>query len=102
MRGKEKLLGHSRTPESSSFQNVRREVNNLWSDMLNLFLPEGYAVAYKHKEMWSPPPRHVLIQLAPVQLEYQSPQMTTRTRPFSPQSEWRDLKWEFLTGGRLT
>jgi hypothetical protein len=34
--------------------------------------------------------------------------MTTRTRPCSPQDEWRDLKWEFLTGlalfagGRLT
>jgi hypothetical protein len=58
--------------------------------------------------MWSPPPRHVLLQLAPVQLEYETPRVTTRTRPCSPQDEWRDLKWEFLTGlalfagGRLT
>jgi hypothetical protein len=48
--------------------------------------------------MWSPPQRLVLIQLAPVQLEYESPRMTTKTRPFSPQDEWLDLKWEFLTG----
>jgi hypothetical protein len=78
------------------------------SELLALFLPEGYAVAYRHKERWSPPPRHVLVRLAPVQLEYGTPRITTRTRPCSPQDEWRGLKWEFLTGlalfasGRLT
>jgi hypothetical protein len=48
--------------------------------------------------MWSAPPHHVLLQLAPVQLECETPRMTTRMRPCSPQDEWRDLKWEFLTG----
>src|SRR2546423_13649191 len=37
-------------------------------------------------------------QLAPVQLSCTTPRMTTRTRPCSPQDEWRDLKWEFLIG----
>jgi hypothetical protein len=35
-------------------------------------------------------------QLAPVQLRCETPRMTTRTRPCSPQDGWRDLKWEFL------
>jgi hypothetical protein len=65
------------------------------SELLALFLLEGYAATCRHKEMWSPPPHLVLIQLAPVQLEYESPRMTTGTRPFSRQDEWRDPKWEF-------
>ena len=83
------------------------------SELLAFFLPEGYAVAFRHKEMWSPPPRLVLIQLNSFSWllsswSMKSPRMTTRTRPSSPQDEWRDLKWEFLTGlalfagGRLT
>jgi hypothetical protein len=31
--------------------------------LLALFLPEEMQLLYRHKEMWSPPPHHVLLQL---------------------------------------
>jgi hypothetical protein len=67
-----------------TFRDTSDGVVEMISELPAFFLPEGYATAYRQKEMWSPPPRLVLIQLAPVQLEYESPRMTTETRLFSP------------------
>jgi hypothetical protein len=33
------------------------------SELLALFLPEEMQLLYRQKEMWPPPPRHVLLQL---------------------------------------
>jgi hypothetical protein len=77
------------------------------SELLALFLPEEMQLLYRQRRCGRH--RHVIScfswscsaepsQLAPVQLECETPRMTTRTRPCSPQDGWRDLKWEFLIG----
>ena len=67
---------------------------------LALFLPEEMQLLYRQRRCGRH--RHVMscfswscsaepFQLAPVQLRCETPRMTTRTRPCSPQDEWRDL-----------
>jgi hypothetical protein len=82
-------------------------VGEIISELLALFLPEEMQLLYRQRRCGRH--RHFLtrfswscsaepFQLAPVQLECETPRMTTRTRPCLPQDEWRDLKWEFLIG----
>jgi hypothetical protein len=95
-----KSIGIGKLPDSLSETNAGIDVN---ANKYNSESDSGSASwstpqIFETKEMWSPPPHHVLLQLASVQLKCETLRMTTRTRPCSPQDEWRDLKWEFLTG----
>jgi hypothetical protein len=87
-------------------QQAQKCVVEMISEFLALFPPEEMQLLYRQRRCGRH--RHTLscfsrscsaepFQLAPVQLECETPRMTTRMRPCSPQDEWRDLKWEFLT-----
>jgi hypothetical protein len=90
-------------------------VGEMISELLALFLPEEMQLLYRQRRCSRPITclgrcgchRHAIscfswscsaepFQLAPVQLRCETPRMTTRTRPCSPQDGWRDLKWDFL------